>query len=171
MNRQQLRSFFANLLKERTQKLLKNNERNKNNSVILTVKNKKLPTTKKNKIFSDWDPKTSRIVCQFFIFGTLFGVVCSISACTCLLQPKNNNRQQVMPRLSIAPPTLDDTKPIRIQFGDDGFCYARSLEESEVPPLPDYNSALSLPTNVISSLQSQMIEIGLIEDKKVNNYI
>ena len=34
----------------------------------------------------------SRAICQFFVFGTLFGVVVTITACSCFLQPKNQNR-------------------------------------------------------------------------------
>uniref|UniRef100_A0A0K0FY54 Uncharacterized protein n=1 Tax=Strongyloides venezuelensis TaxID=75913 RepID=A0A0K0FY54_STRVS len=144
-------------------------------SIILSVKNKKLPTTKppikKGTLFSEWDSKTSRVVCQFFVFGTLFGVVCSISACTCLLQP--NNRRGI-PEFSIDPPPPmieDDGKPIRIQFGDDGLCYARTLSDNEVPPLPDYYSALSMPNDIISSLHRQMITLGLIDDEGIKKSI
>ncbi|CEF68704.1 Hypothetical protein SRAE_2000335900 [Strongyloides ratti] len=149
--------------------------RSNSTSIVLAVKNKKLPKTKpltkKTTLFSEWDSKTSRIVCQFFVFGTLFGVVCSISACACLLQPKNRHE---IPDISIdlPPPTLkDDGKPIRIQFGDDGLCYAHILDDKEIPPLPDYYSALSLPNDIISSLHRQMIILGLLEEESTNKSI
>uniref|UniRef100_A0A0K0E451 Uncharacterized protein n=1 Tax=Strongyloides stercoralis TaxID=6248 RepID=A0A0K0E451_STRER len=157
--------------KNKTSKSVKNNS----TSIVLAVKNKKLPKTKslsKNiTLFSEWDSNTSRVVCQYFVFGTLFGVVCSISACTCLIQPKNRRE---IPELSIdlPPPVLeDDGKPIRIGFGDDGLCYANILNEKEIPPLPDYYSALSLPNDIISSLHRQMILLGLIEEENNKNVI
>uniref|UniRef100_A0A914RST8 Uncharacterized protein n=1 Tax=Parascaris equorum TaxID=6256 RepID=A0A914RST8_PAREQ len=38
---------------------------------------------------------TSQLICQFFVFGTLFGVVCSISTCTCCLHPRGDRRRNV----------------------------------------------------------------------------
>uniref|UniRef100_A0AC35UHC9 Uncharacterized protein n=1 Tax=Rhabditophanes sp. KR3021 TaxID=114890 RepID=A0AC35UHC9_9BILA len=115
-----------------------------------------------NKFLPEWDSRISRIVCQFFIFGTLFGVVCSISACTCLLQPNHggeNNFSRNEPRLSIAPPVEENTKPIRIQFLEDGYCYATEMANNEIPPLPDYKSALKMPCDVFSILNRQISTI------------
>ncbi|MFH4975676.1 hypothetical protein AB6A40_002385 [Gnathostoma spinigerum] len=96
----------------------------------------------------------SQLICQFFVFGTLFGVVCSISTCTCCLQPRAERRRNsdlngVNP--SNVPAPIDYSKPYMIKCDSRGSCYASPLTDDEVPPLPSYSEALTCPTYPVPS--------------------
>lgn len=96
---------------------------------------------------------SSQLVCQFFIFGTLFGVVCSISTCTCCLQPRPSRRRFCVNGVNPTnvPAPIDYSKPYVLKCDGDGSCYASPLSDGEVPPLPPYNLALKCATQPIAT--------------------
>lgn len=97
---------------------------------------------------------TSQLISQFFIFGTLFGVVCSISTCTCCLQPRSDRSRSgdldgVNPTNIPAP--IDYSKPYMLKCDSRGSCYASPLGDDEVPPLPTYDDALACARQPVSA--------------------
>ncbi|TKR87567.1 hypothetical protein L596_011943 [Steinernema carpocapsae] len=97
---------------------------------------------------------SSRIICQFFVFGTLFGVVCSISTCTCFLQPRARNNRTANGSVDVnpsnVPAPIDYNKPYQLKCDSKGQCYASPLNDDEIPPLPSYDVALTLPSTPLS---------------------
>ncbi|VDD95527.1 unnamed protein product [Enterobius vermicularis] len=87
---------------------------------------------------------SSQLVCQFFVFGTLFGVVCSISTCTCCLKPRSDRRNAGLSEVNPTnvPAPIDYSKPYMLKCDSRGSCYASPLSDDEVPPLPSYADAL-----------------------------
>lgn len=101
---------------------------------------------------------SSPLVCQFFVFGTLFGVVCSISTCTWCLKPNTETpstpTSEVNPTNVPAP--IDYSKPYMIKCDSRGSCYASPLDDDEVPPLPSYADALECPKEPTYSSNSKL---------------
>lgn len=114
-------------------------------------------TNNSTRAYNSGGPLSSQLICQFFVFGTLFGVVCSISTCTCCLQPRASQRRSA--QLNGVNPTnvpapIDYSKPYMIKCDSQGSCYASPLNDDEVPPLPSYNKALTCPTQPSPPQQS-----------------
>uniref|UniRef100_A0A1I7Z7M3 Secreted protein n=1 Tax=Steinernema glaseri TaxID=37863 RepID=A0A1I7Z7M3_9BILA len=77
---------------------------------------------------------SSRIICQFFVFGTLFGVPRSATD----VNPSN------------VPAPIDYNKPYQLKCDSKGQCYASPLNDDEIPPLPTYDIALTMPSTPLS---------------------
>ncbi|KAL3113494.1 hypothetical protein niasHT_013604 [Heterodera trifolii] len=96
---------------------------------------------------------SARLLCQFFIFSTLFGSVCTISACTCLFRTRRSISTQQrrvasmedasISRLTRIREPFGPDKPYCLKFDEKGLCYASPLTR-EVPPLPTYEDACKM---------------------------
>ncbi|KAI3422230.1 hypothetical protein GPALN_012760 [Globodera pallida] len=98
---------------------------------------------------------SARLLCQFFIFSTLFGSVCTVSACTCLFHTRRSivgSSQQrraasaddlSISRLARIREPFGPNKPFCLKFDEKGLCYASPLTR-EVPPLPTYEDACKM---------------------------
>uniref|UniRef100_A0AC35G8M0 Uncharacterized protein n=1 Tax=Panagrolaimus sp. PS1159 TaxID=55785 RepID=A0AC35G8M0_9BILA len=110
----------------------------------------------------------SKAICQFFVFGTLFGVVITITVCTCFLQPRQQrqSRQCRVASISIQkfylfvsfylnpsriPEPFDYSKPCFLKADSTGKFYASPIDGEEIPPLPTYEAALALPRSPSAS--------------------
>uniref|UniRef100_A0AC34FIX9 Uncharacterized protein n=1 Tax=Panagrolaimus sp. ES5 TaxID=591445 RepID=A0AC34FIX9_9BILA len=100
----------------------------------------------------------SKAICQFFVFGTLFGVVITITVCTCFLQPRQQRRSRQCRVASISnlnpsriPEPFDYSKPCFLKADSTGKFYASPIDGEEIPPLPTYEAALALPRSPSSS--------------------
>jgi len=99
----------------------------------------------------------SRAICQFFVFGTLFGVVVTITACSCFLQPKEQNRSSSTSNLNLnrIPEPFDYSKPCFLKADSSGRFYASPIDGEEIPPLPTYEDALNLPIRIVVDTETQ----------------
>jgi hypothetical protein len=100
----------------------------------------------------------SKAICQFFVFGTLFGVVITITVCTCFLQPRQHRRSRQCRIASISnlnpsriPEPFDYSKPCFLKADSTGKFYASPIDGEEIPPLPTYEAALALPRSPSSA--------------------
>jgi hypothetical protein len=100
----------------------------------------------------------SKAICQFFVFGTLFGVVITITVCTCFLQPRQQRRSRQCRVSSISnlnpsriPEPFDYSKPCFLKADSTGKFYASPIDGEEIPPLPTYEAALALPRSPSAS--------------------
>ncbi|KAE9555611.1 hypothetical protein FO519_001189 [Halicephalobus sp. NKZ332] len=126
-----------------------------------TVPSKKSENTRSN---------LSKAVCQFFVFGTLFGVVVTITTCSCFLQPKNQERNSITSNLNLSriPEPFDYSKPCLLKADSSGRFYASPIDGEEIPPLPTYEAALNLPQRITMSGVPKISNANL---KAVINFI
>uniref|UniRef100_A0A915EB55 Uncharacterized protein n=1 Tax=Ditylenchus dipsaci TaxID=166011 RepID=A0A915EB55_9BILA len=116
----------------------------------LMVRRSANPTTK------DYLNRTSQLLCQFFVFGILFGVGCSISTCTCFYRSRPSTTTYQSSFTCDAPASMatcisngipepfDYSKPCCLKVDEQGLCYASPLPTGEIPALPSYEQALSM---------------------------
>ncbi|KAF7637302.1 hypothetical protein Mgra_00003268, partial [Meloidogyne graminicola] len=101
----------------------------------------------------------SQLICQFFVFGILFGAVCSISAFSCIFRSRNISRRNLifngnsaleeinLNRLTHTREPFSPNKPYCLKIDEKGLFYACPLNErEEIPPLPNYLEACQMPT-------------------------
>nr|CAD2143840.1 unnamed protein product [Meloidogyne enterolobii] len=101
----------------------------------------------------------SKLICQFFVFGILFGVVCSISACSCIFRSRHfNNSQRIfngintleeanLNRLKQIKEPFSLDQPYYLKIDEKGLFYACPLNnKEEIPKLPNYLEACKMPT-------------------------
>ncbi|KHN80968.1 hypothetical protein Tcan_15644 [Toxocara canis] len=143
ISEEKLRSTLEGILKRQLDDAKRRSGLRSSTEVVTTTTFKRTTTAASAVTLS------SQLICQFFVFGTLFGVVCSISTCTCCLHPRNDRRSNfdlngVNPTNVPAP--IDYSKPYMLKCDSRGSCYASPLSDGEVPPLPSYTEALSCST-------------------------
>ncbi|KAI1723967.1 hypothetical protein DdX_04152 [Ditylenchus destructor] len=104
---------------------------------------------------------TSKLFCQFLAFGSLFGVVCAISACTCFyrrrhaqhnssLQSSHAHRSSIPSAdgLCSIPEPFDSSKPYCLKMDERGECYASPWTAGEIPACPSYEEAIKMSVDV-----------------------
>ncbi|KAI1719718.1 hypothetical protein Ddc_08939 [Ditylenchus destructor] len=103
---------------------------------------------------------TSKLFCQFLAFGSLFGVVCAISACTCFyrrrhaqhnpsLQSSHVHRSSTLSAdgLCSIPEPFDTSKPYCLKMDERGECYASPCA-GDIPALPSYEEAIKMSVDI-----------------------
>uniref|UniRef100_A0A914HKB6 Uncharacterized protein n=1 Tax=Globodera rostochiensis TaxID=31243 RepID=A0A914HKB6_GLORO len=125
------------------------------NSSPVTASTTSTPTLAPASNSSAPSDASARLLCQFFIFSTLFGSVCTVSACTCLFHTRRSivgSSQQrraasaedlSISRLARIREPFGPNKPFCLKFDEKGLCYASPLTR-EVPPLPTYEDACKM---------------------------
>ncbi|KAL7073556.1 hypothetical protein ACQ4LE_007526 [Meloidogyne hapla] len=101
----------------------------------------------------------NKLICQYFVFGILFGAVCSISACSCIFRSRHSNTTQraiifngtaleeaTLNRLTQIREPFSPDKPYCLKIDEKGLYYACPLNNKEIPPLPNYLEACKMPT-------------------------
>ncbi|KAK0412144.1 hypothetical protein QR680_006057 [Steinernema hermaphroditum] len=159
-----IRLISERVLQQTLEQIFENHQRKvsaeNNDKVLSTIASIEQETTPGNETDSDAsggsnsNSISSRIICQFFVFGTLFGVVCSISTCTCFLQPRARNNRTANGNTDVnpsnVPAPIDYNKPYQLKCDSKGQCYASPLNDDEIPPLPSYDIALTMPSTPLS---------------------
>uniref|UniRef100_A0A7E4VF20 Transmembrane protein n=1 Tax=Panagrellus redivivus TaxID=6233 RepID=A0A7E4VF20_PANRE len=120
-------------------------------------------TTAKSPAAKEGASNLSKAICQFFVFGTLFGIVVTITICTCFLQPKQQRRRRhrvasISMNPSRIPEPFDYSKPCLLRADASGRFYASPLDSDEIPPLPTYEAALALPRSPSESTPAPSFE-------------
>ncbi|CAG9537336.1 unnamed protein product [Cercopithifilaria johnstoni] len=95
-----------------------------------------------------------QMVCQFASLCIIVSGICLLFTCTCCAHSRaiNQNGNDSLNGVNAinVPAPIDYSKPYMIRCDSQGSCYARPLNDDEVPPLPSYNKALTCPTHPCS---------------------